>query len=116
MPGDLRVVLLAAITTGQAVVAARCVTGEVAVGDWVEHVVDFPHLQTPMRAQVVSIMRLNAEMSDDDLVRSGSDGPDGYRAFDHEEAGVLGAGGTAIVLLKGPISNLDGGRLVAVSK
>lgn len=69
-----------------------------------------------MRAEVMSIMRLNVEMSDDDLVRSCSDGPDGYVAFDHEEADVLGAGSTAIVLLKGPISNLNGARLVTVSK
>jgi hypothetical protein len=116
VPGELRVVLLSAITTGQAVVAVRCLTGEAAVGDWVEHLADSPQPPTPIRAEVMSIMRFTVEVSDDELVRSGSDGPDGYQALDHEEADVLGAGGAAIVLLTGRVSGLDNGRLVIVRR
>jgi hypothetical protein len=115
MSGELRVVLVAAITSGQAVVAVRCIEGDVGVGDWVEHVADSHQAWRPARAEVMSIMRLNVEMSDEDLTRAGAEGPDAYQGLEHEDAEVLEGGGTALVLLRGPISNLDGALLATTS-
>jgi hypothetical protein len=63
----------------------------------------------------MSILQFNAEMSDEDLTRAGWGPPDSYQRFNDQEADELEVDGTALVLLKGPISNLDGARLVTTS-
>lgn len=116
MPGDLQVVLVSAVSTGQGLVAVRCVSGEVRTGDQVLRAAPASEEPSSAHAEVTSILRFDVPMTDEDLRRAGW-ALNAWKDFGHSQSDVLRDGETALVLLTGAIFNaLDGARLTSLPR